>query len=318
MRAVSELEDGIRQAKSQAEMAVSCIGVKVDEAIEKTNEKIEEMIADINLAGEVLAHNKEVYERLLSLKAQQEKALARAESDYESARANLSRAEKQSAGETEESRNARAQEIKFASSTVSSAHNAVSNTQQQLNQTNIKIAKIVDAINKLQYIISNINRFRNTALSFIASTSEKYQKLVQKQKEFEEVCKPALDKIFYYHSIGNSAEKYISNGLKFLSDASNSRQVDRVCISSTNVIKNLADLLKSMKSDAESFAKKQAKSSVNYLNLMGDDVSVATVGLCRDVSAVCVKCTSDFDKMADKLLKAKENFDGYAGLSKSW
>lgn len=305
----------MENAGRQIESAVSQVENNIDEAIKRTNEKIQDMIEDLNYAGEVIEHNQAVYEHLLSVQESQERALASAEARLSSASADLSRAKSSSSGTTEEEKKAHNEAVKSAQRSVSSARQDVTNANNALIQTNIKISKVIDALNKLELIVYEINRSRNTALEFIHSLEEKFKVVVDKKHSFDESYKRSIDAVRKYYFLGTNATNYISKGLKNLYEAVDECQSSQVTMTSTSVISKLAELLLSMKRDAESFAKRHAKSSENYLEVMGDDVSVATVDLCRDMSQNCVHATKDFDEMANALMRAKRCFDEYVSLS---
>lgn len=198
---------------------------------------------------------------------------------------------------------------------VSSARENVTKTNNALIQTNNKISKVIESINQLNLIVYDINRSRNTALEFIHSLTEKFNVVIDKKKSFEETYKRSLDSVKRYYSLRFNAEKYDSKGLEHLHEVLDGYQFSQTTMTSTKVISNLAELLIAMKRDAESFAKRHAKSSANFLEVMGGDVSVATVDLCREMSSNCVQCTKNFDDLAKALLQAKKYFDSYVGLN---
>lgn len=311
---VSNLQSDMENAKREIDNGVSCINQNVDASIEETNKKIQEMIDDINLAGEVISHNQDVLNDLEMLKAKQEKAVQRAESAVNEASSALSRAKNSSCGSTEEEKRAHDKAVASAQSSLSKANDKLADAKRQLNQTIRQISHVCDCINKLKMIIDDINRYRNTALEYVRALVDRFNAVVNKQKEFEEVYTKTVKKVSHYKEIGDIAEKCISKAITHLQEASNMYMSDRICMVDTRAIQNLADLLKSIKRDAEVFAKKQTKSSAEYLNVMGDDISVATVGLCQESSAKCVRSTSNFDVIADKLLDAKRQLDTYTHL----
>lgn len=312
---VENLQNNIENGVSQVNSAVSQLEENVGMAVKNANEKIEEMIEDLNHAGEVIKHNQGVYEHLLRVQESQKRALASAESSLNGASAELSRVKNSSSGSTEEEKKAHNDAVKSAQKSVSSARENVTSANNALIQTNNKISKVIEAIKQLNLIVYDINRSRNTALEFIHSLTEKFNAVLDKKKSFEETCKRSLDSVKKYYSLGINAEKYVSKGLDHLHEVFDGYQSSQITMTSTRVISNLAELLMAMKRDAESFAKRHAKSSANFLEVMGDDVSVATVGLCREMSSNCVQCTKNFDDLANALLQAKKYFDSYVSLN---
>lgn len=311
---VEEMRSTIENGKNSASCAVSDLQSNVDEAVKNTNDKIEMMDEDINLANDTISHNDDILKGLYVIKERQEKELASAESRLASAESSYESAKSSSSGSTPEEKKAHDSAVSSAASSVTSAENAVSRARNALYQTQSKINTGEHYNSRLQNIITDINRYKKTAIEYIKSLQEKMTAIIEKQTEFDSECSNAISKIDKCYYVGDRAREYISKGIKQLATASNSQTFEQVYMYNTQAITNMANLFRSMKKEVESFSHKQAKSSVEFEEIMGDDVSLATVDMIRDMTAKCVEYTRDFDDIADKLIDAKKYFDSYTAL----
>lgn len=311
---IEEMQSAIEKGKCNASGAVSDLQTNVAEAVKNTNEKIEMMDADIQLANDTISHNNDVLKGLYVIQERQEKELASAESRLASAESALDSAKSSSSGSTPEEKKAHDSAVSSASSSVSSAENAVRRARNALYQTRDKIHIGESYNSQLRNIIADIYRHKKTAIEYIDSLQKKMRAIEEKQTEFDTECSNALSKISKCYFVGDKAREYISKGVRQLATASNTATCEHVYMHSTQAISNMANLFRSIKNEVEHFSRRQEKSSAAFADVMGDDVSLATVELIRDMTDKCVEYTRNFDEIADKLNDAKKLFDNYTSL----
>lgn len=310
-----ELNDDMRRGCDQASSATSTLESRVNATIEKTNKKIQEMIDDINYAGDVIKHNEIVLEKLEVNHEKLLKQLSAAREACDRAEANQTKANNSSSGSTEEEKKAHDAAVKSANAQLRSAQSDLTSISNAVSQSTRRINNVKSAIQSLRNLIQDINRYRSSAISFINDITYKLGEIKGKMREFISRGNDCCQKVSSYIYKAEDAETYISNGLKRLADVTNTYKEDKVDMSSSKVLLDTANLLRKMKEDSINFAKRHVKSSSEFLEVLGDDVAIATVRFGKEVADKCVEQTKDFDRMADCLISAKRNLDSYASLS---
>lgn len=310
-----ELNDDMRRGCDQASSATSTLESRVNATIEKTNKKIQEMIDDINYAGDVIKHNERVLEKLEINHEKLLKQLSAAREACDRAEANQTKANNSSSGSTEEEKKAHDAAVKAANSQLRSAQSDLSSISNAVSQSTRRISSVRSAIQSLRNLIQDINRYRSSAIEFIRDISYKLGEIKGKLSDFVSRGKDFCQKVSSYTNKAEDAETYISNGLRRLADVTNSHREDKVDMTSSRVLLDTANLLRKMKEDAIDFAKRHVKSSSDFLDVLGDDVAIATVRFGKEVADKCVEQTKDFDRMAECLISAKRSLDSYSTLS---
>lgn len=292
----------------------STLQSKASTAIGNAEEKITLMNQDLVEIGFVLKHNNELLQVLyVRLKAIEEREKVAVE-QLEQAQAAQTNANNSSSGSTEEEKKAHEAAVKSANSAVNSASSYLSSIRREKKEVQNTIYRAEQAVRRLEEMKRNIIIYRSGAVDYISDVKTNIGKFNDKRKSYEEVYKKCYNDVSLVSNFVQTAETSIRNALSRFAEAFNKSTADNVNVTSTNVIANTASLLRSIKSTVETYSKKQRESMKDFMETLGDDVSVATAKMGRVVVEECIKQTKDFDKMADYLMQAKKYLDQYTAL----
>lgn len=314
---VESLRDNMKENfEDFCNMAIT-LSSKANTAVGNATKKIELMNDDIDTAGEVLNKNTKYLNGLYYDLDKIKKREAQAEEELESAMAAQTSAKNSSSGSTEEEKKAHEAAVKAANSELNAAKSYLKSIQAEKKVIEDKIYKVQQANIKLNNIIRDIQTYRNGAQDYIRNVKNYLSNFESKKKEYDSIYQKNNGDLGYLLEYINNAENYINGALNKFSDAFNTSKEGQINVRDTNVLSNTANLLRSMKRTVEVYAKKQKESMKTFMETLGDDVSVMTAKMGKQVMDECIKQTTNFDRLAEYILEAKSYLDKYVAIANS-
>lgn len=303
----SDMYNGVSNIKS----VESTLESKVKTTISNVEEKIDIMNSDIVAANEVISHNKYVLEKLKTKRDNLKKAEASASEAYRRAMSEQTRVNNSSSGSTDEEKKAHADAVKSAERSVRSAESHLNDIRRQIQAVQYRIDCVINNNNKLTSLISVIVSNRGSARDFISDITTKLSNFKEKKKEFETAAGKCESELNELDQKAKNARSYIASALTKMSEACGHNNTDSIDVLGTQVIADTANLLEEMKKSVENFSLKQQQAIHIFADEMGDDISMHTALVGKEIIDICKVQTKNFNEMASLLREAKKSLDGY-------